>query len=119
MRGAPRSRLLPHHLQRRPVACETAVGIEGRIVAHDVFIRPIQPGVVELVAELERRSTRRIAEGLYAADDLALAISSMVGAGLAVRDDAVDGLRDVELKLVNHLRLLGQLLLLRLIQSGN
>ena len=111
--------MLPHHLQLSPIAAEIAVGIEVRVIAHDVLIRPIQPGVVVLVAELERRATRRIAEGLHAADDLTLAINSMVGAGLTVRDDAVDGLRDVVLKLRDYLRLLRQLLLLLLIQSGD
>ena len=48
---------LAHNLQSGPVAAEFAVGIEGRVVAHDVLVRAIQPGVVELVAELERGAT--------------------------------------------------------------
>src|ERR1039458_7282298 len=98
LRSPPQPQWLPHHLQRSPVAGKVAVGIEARVIAHDVLICPIEPGVVELVAELERRTTRRIAEGLHAADDLILAISSMVGASLTVRDDAVDGRGDVVLK---------------------
>ena len=61
------SGLWPHHLKRGPIAVQGAVWIEIRVVAHDVLIRTVEPGVVILVAELERGAGRRIAEGLHAA----------------------------------------------------
>src|ERR1017187_9603563 len=46
------SGLLPDQLEPGPVAVEVAVGVEVGVAGHHVFVGPVQPGVIVLVAEL-------------------------------------------------------------------
>src|ERR1700730_1520470 len=89
-RSPSSSRLRLHHLYLIPVPAEIAVGIEVRVVAHDVLIGAIEPGMVVLVAEFERSAGRRIAEGRHTADELVLAKGGLVGAGHRICRDSVD-----------------------------
>ena len=102
-----------------PVAAEIAVGIEVRVVAHDVLIGAIEPGMVVLVAEFEHSARRRVAEGLHAADELVLAKGGAVGAGLRICRDSVDDVGDAHLEVGDHRPLLRQFFVLLLVQTGN
>jgi hypothetical protein len=101
-----------------PVAGESAVGIEVRVVAHDVLIGAIEPGMVVLVAEFERSASRSVTEGLHAADELVLAKSGLIGTGHLICRDSADDVRDV-LPERGDRRLLRQFLLLPLVQGGD
>src|ERR1039457_6742003 len=65
--------LLPDQLELGPVAVEVAVGVEVGVVGHYVFVGPVQPSVIVLVAELESCAGGWIVESLDPADDLVLA----------------------------------------------
>src|ERR1039457_5379041 len=94
--------LLPDQLELGPVAVEVAVGVEVGVVGHYVFVGPVQPSVIVLVAELESCAGGWIVESLDPADDLVLAEGGAVRAGHGIRRDAVDGVGDVALELGDH-----------------
>src|ERR1035441_10303835 len=111
--------LLPDQLEPGPVAVEVAVGVEVGVAGHHVFVGPVQPSVIVLVAELQSCAGGWIAEGLDPPDDLVLAEGGAVRARHGIRRDAVDGVGDVALELGDYGCLLRQLRLFLAIQRGN
>ena len=73
-----------------PTAGGDGRGVEVRVVAQDDLIAVAHPGVAVFAVELILLAGARVAVRLDAADDLAFARDGLVGARLAVGDDAVD-----------------------------
>jgi len=61
-----------HGLQGGPVPIQRCIWVEVRIVAHDVLVIAVEPGMAVLVVQLNRGAGIGIAVSLHAANELVI-----------------------------------------------